>query len=107
MCWICDGSTREFIAGGYLAQLTGVRFNHNSTKLADAFAVDGVGGDLRSSSPAPLLLTADTIPDDTSSTFTIAVDGDHIVSTIDTLGDQDFFQVQLEAGHVYDIGQYL
>lgn len=51
--------------------------------------------------------TADTVPDDTSSTFTIEVDGDHVVSAIDTVGDQDFFQVQLEAGHIYDIGQYL
>lgn len=108
MCWICDGSTRELLAGGYLNQVGSVRYNnHTITKYGDAFVADGVGGDLRDGSIAPLLLTADSIADDTSTTATIEVDGTHVVSTIDTVGDQDFFQVQLEAGHVYDIGQFL
>lgn len=45
--------------------------------------------------------------DDMSTTATIAVDGAHITASIDALGDQDFFQVQLVAGQTYNIGQYL
>ncbi|HZF94524.1 MAG TPA: M10 family metallopeptidase C-terminal domain-containing protein [Allosphingosinicella sp.] len=54
-----------------------------------------------------LLLTADTAPDDISTTITITVNGPSIISTIDTIGDQDFFKVELQAGRIYDIGQYL
>jgi serralysin len=49
----------------------------------------------------------DTVPDDTSTTATVTVDGAHVVSTIDAIGDQDFFKVQLVEGDTYDIGMYL
>src|SRR5205085_2124018 len=49
----------------------------------------------------------DTVADDTSTTATIAVDGAHISSTIDMIGDQDFFKVNLVEGDTYDIGMYL
>jgi hypothetical protein len=42
-----------------------------------------------------------------STTATVTVDGPSVVSTIDTIGDQDFFRVDLVAGRTYDIGQYL
>src|SRR5688572_16669304 len=44
------------------------------------------------------VLIADNVADDTSTTSTITVDGAHIISTINTIGDQDFFKVELEAG---------
>ena len=71
----------------------------------DAFPIDGVG-DLKPVTANVLVLTPDNVADDTSTTATVSVDGEHIVSTINTLGDQDFFKVELVAGHTYDIGQY-
>lgn len=77
-------------------------------KFTDAFAPDGVGGDMKvAPSDTLLVVTADDVPDSTATTRTVTVDGPHIVSTIDTLGDQDFFSVQLVAGNIYDIGQFL
>ena len=35
------------------------------------------------------------------------VDGEYVVSTIDTVGDRDFFAVDLEAGQNYDISMFL
>lgn len=76
-------------------------------KYFDAFPADGVGDMKGTNVTTTLLLTSDSIADDTSTDATITVDGPSIVSTIDVIGDQDFFQVTLEAGHIYDIGQYL
>lgn len=76
-------------------------------KLYDAFPNDGVGNLKPVTVNTVLILDPDTIADDTSTTASIAVDGPSIVSTINTIGDQDFFQVELQAGRIYDIGQYL
>lgn len=74
----------------------------------DAFPIDGVGGDLRiGPSTTPLIITADAQPGDATSIAMISVDGPDIVATIDTIGDQDFFRVNLVAGQTYEIGQYL
>ncbi len=78
-----------------------------TAKYYDAFPRDGVGDLKPVTVNTVLLLTPDTIADDTSTTATVTVDGPSVVSTIDTIGDQDFFSVQLEAGHIYDIAQYL
>lgn len=45
--------------------------------------------------------------DNITTTATITVDGAHVVASIDALGDQDFFRVDLVAGQTYNIGQYL
>src|SRR5687767_14282531 len=90
MCWVCATSSMSL-----------------SGKYYDAFPPDGVGDLKPITVNTVLLLTPDTVPDDTGTDATITVDGPAIVSTIDTIGDQDFYQVQLEAGHIYDIGQYL
>lgn len=78
-----------------------------TAKYYDAFPWDGVGDSKPATINTALLLTSDTIADDTSTTATVEVDGPSIISTIDTIGDQDFFMVQFEAGRIYDIGQYL
>ena len=90
MCWICSSDAMSLTA-----------------KFYNAFPRDGVGDMKPITVNTVLLLTPDTIPDDTSSTATVTVDGPSIISTIDTIGDQDFFQVVLQAGRIYDIGQYL
>jgi serralysin len=74
-------------------------------KLYDAFVVGDLG-----TSPAlntVLLVTADDVPNTIDTTRTVTVNAPAIVSTIDTLGDQDFFRVDLVGGHMYDIGEYL
>lgn len=71
------------------------------------FFRDYVGDGVRPAVTAPTLLTTDLVPGDTSTTATLTVDGDHVISTIDTIGDQDFFAVQLVAGQTYDISLFL
>jgi serralysin len=56
-------------------------------------------------SPGPQALI-DTVPGDTSTTFTLTVDAAPIVSAVDTIGDEDFYSIQLIAGHQYQIGMY-
>lgn len=76
-------------------------------KYYDAFPADGVGDLKPITVQTVLLLTPDTVADDTSTTDFVTVGGGSVISTIDTIGDQDFFSVELIAGHTYDIGQYL
>ncbi len=76
-------------------------------KLYDAFPADGVGTKAAVSAPTVLILTPDDIADNATTTATVTVGGDHVVSTINSIGDQDFFKVELQAGKTYDIGEYL
>jgi Ca2+-binding RTX toxin-like protein len=76
-------------------------------KYYDAMPADGVGDLKPITINTVLLVTPDTVPDDTSTTAAVTVDGPSIVSTIDMIGDQDFFRVELVAGQTYEIGQYL
>lgn len=71
------------------------------------FFQDGVGDGPRPLQPQTLLVTTDIVPDDSSTTFELVVDGARFVSTLDTIGDQDFYSVQLVAGQTYDIGMFL
>ncbi|HYE29115.1 MAG TPA: M10 family metallopeptidase C-terminal domain-containing protein [Allosphingosinicella sp.] len=81
---------------------------HGKIKGTEAYAPDGVGGDLKTGPlDTFLLLTTDDVPDTIATTRTVAVDGPSVISTIDTIGDQDFFRVELTADRIYDIGQYL
>ena len=76
-----------------------------SRKYYDAFPTDGVGDAKPIAINSALLLTPDAVADDISTTASITVGG-RLVSTIDSIGDQDFFAVDLVAGRTYDIGQY-
>ena len=78
-----------------------------SAKLYDAFPADGVGDLKPVTLNTVLILTPDDVADDTSTTHSVSVDGAHVVSTINTIGDQDFFKVDLIAGHLYDISQFM
>ncbi|MBL8546774.1 MAG: matrixin family metalloprotease [Hyphomonadaceae bacterium] len=57
--------------------------------------------------PTVLLVTGDAQPGDISTTATLIVNASPVASTIDTLGDFDFFKVELVQGQHYEIGQYL
>ena len=76
-------------------------------KLYDAFPADGVGTKAALTAPTILILTPDDVADNITTTSRITVGGDHIISTINAIGDQDFFRVELEAGKTYEIGEYL
>ncbi len=71
------------------------------------FFRDGVGDGPRPVQPPMLLVTTDTIPGDTSTTEALTVDGAHFISTIDMIGDEDFYSVQLVEGQTYDISMFL
>ena len=77
-----------------------------TAKFYDAFPADGVGAK-PVTAQAVLIVTPDDVPDNMSTTHSVTVDGAHVVSTINTIGDQDFFTVELQAGHAYEIAQYL
>ncbi|WP_166037437.1 M10 family metallopeptidase C-terminal domain-containing protein [Sphingosinicella sp. YJ22] len=99
MCRICAGRDAATIDSFY--------------KPLYGLTPDGVG-DLKPPVTPELLITTDNVPDapDTvgNSNPTITVTGPGvttpIISTIDTIGDQDFYQVTLTAGVTYEIGLY-
>ena len=104
MCWMCDSVSREFVAEGFVARLMATQTH---SKASTTFG-PGLLGNLNVVPLAPtLLVTTDAAPGDVTSTRTVTVNGPHIVATIDTIGDQDFYKVELQADHIYDIGQFL
>lgn len=126
MCWVCDAD-KSSIANSYWGNRLGTGSLHlqaaaalgwddtlalgsfdwaTSYKLTDAMPADGVGDLKPVTANAVLIVTPDDVPDDISSTHTLTVDGAHIVSTINSIGDQDLYRVDLSAGIAYDIGQY-
>lgn len=84
-----------------------------AAKLTDAFPIDGVG-DLKPPVAPELLITTDTVPDapdttgSTNPVLTVTAPGTTtpVISTIDTIGDQDFYKVTLTAGTAYEFGLY-
>ena len=104
MCWMCDAEIKNLVADGYVARLM-ASLTHTATTTAYDSGLTGSLSD--TTTTAPLLITTDNAPGDVSTTRTVTVDGPSIISTIDTIGDQDFYKVELKAGHIYDIGQYL
>jgi serralysin len=78
-------------------------------KLTMALPQDYVGDFKAALGPQALLVPGtDDVPDQiTASNPTLTVGAAPIVSTINTVGDQDFYKVTLTAGVTYDIGMYL
>ncbi len=57
--------------------------------------------------PGPLQTgIGDNVADNTSTTSILTVGAAETVSTINTIGDKDFFRIQLEAGKTYEIGMF-
>jgi serralysin len=126
MCGICAANrsvlARNFWAGQLAAHyqqsvaadlagafaLTGSELSLAGSLLKgyDAMPVDGVGDLKPVTAGNVLILTPDDVPNDISTTRVVEVNAPSIVSTINTLGDFDFFKVELVAGRTYDIGQY-
>jgi serralysin len=76
-----------------------------SFKALDGFSTGGVNAS--EGLTAPVLLTIDAQPGDTSTSAVLAVDGPHLISTIDTIGDFDYFKIDLVEGQRYEFAQYL
>jgi Ca2+-binding RTX toxin-like protein len=55
---------------------------------------------------ALLVVTADDAAGDITTTRSVVVGGVAVVSTIDTIGDQDFYKVELVAGRSYEFGMF-
>ncbi|HEV2815915.1 MAG TPA: M10 family metallopeptidase C-terminal domain-containing protein [Allosphingosinicella sp.] len=91
---------------------TDIQFSRALGRFATGFAVDGVG-DLKPPIVPNVLITTDTIPGDATTTQTVtvtpvggAITDNDIISTIDTIGDEDFFKVTLTAGTAYEFHLY-
>jgi serralysin len=74
--------------------------------LTTAFPVDGVPVKPETAT-SPLILVPDAIPADMTTTQTLTVDGAHKISTINSIGDHDWFAVNLVQGTTYDISQWM
>lgn len=92
---------------GFLAPLAGRNSLSIGAKGYDAFPADGVGDLKPITTTNVVILTPDDVGDTIGTSATVTVDGASIISTINTIGDQDFFRVELQAGRIYDIAQYL
>jgi len=124
MCWVCGINKSELVQNYWAGQIAAhyqsagdsdlaayainiiTSLSGSSGKYSDAFPADGVGDLKPVTAQNVILVTPDQVGDDINTTSSITVDGGSIVSTIDSIGDQDFFRVELIAGKTYDIGQY-
>ncbi|MGA9582098.1 MAG: M10 family metallopeptidase C-terminal domain-containing protein [Allosphingosinicella sp.] len=86
----------------------------SAVKLTEAFPMDGVGDLKLTTLVTDFLITTDNVPDapdtagSTNPVLTVTGPGVTIpiVSTIDIIGDQDFYKVTLTAGTTYELGLY-
>ena len=110
MCWMCDRDAKSTLtndvldgsrAGSGSARL---HFGMVTAKFSDALWL--TGHDLAPPQPPALILIGDSVPDDTSTTVTIEVNAPPTVGTTETIGDQDFYKVELVGGQSYEIGMY-
>jgi Ca2+-binding RTX toxin-like protein len=104
---MCDSETKRIVAEGHAKQLMGVSFEHYTSKGYDAFYQDGIGDGKALSMGAITLVTGDNVANNITTTRTLDVDGAAVVSTIDIIGDDDFFKVELVEGRTYDFSQFL
>lgn len=75
-----------------------------SPKLTDAFVADRVGA--KPSLAPDLVVIGDLNDNDAAHATLLTVDATPTVATINDIGDQDFFKVNLVAGQTYSIGEY-
>ena len=107
MRWMFDRDAKSNLAHNFLNDadsLTRLHFAAAQDKSLDAMML--TGHDLVPPQLPTVIITTDAQPGDTGTTATLNVGGPHTISSIETIGDQDYFAVQLEAGQAYEIGQY-
>jgi serralysin len=117
MCWVCAVDkaqlARDYWGGRFGDAIVHLQGASDAAAVslagidgASAFSTDGLIGKEAAASPTVLIVTPDDIANDTSTTTWITVDGSHLISTLNTIGDFDFVKVEMVAGRTYDIGQY-
>ena len=107
MCWMCDKDAKSSVVSNYTSgqdALAGLHFSRAADKATDGLWL--TGHELAPQQAPALILIGDTVPGDTSTTATLTVDAPHTIGTTETIGDEDFYKVQLVAGQDYEIGMY-
>jgi serralysin len=79
------------LAFNSLAQTAGIGLGSRSAAVQNSSGLLGVD---------------DPVPGDTSTAFTLTVGAAPTVGTLELLGDQDYYKVELAAGQKYEIGMY-
>jgi Ca2+-binding RTX toxin-like protein len=103
MCYACD---QDRLKSAYGLTDAMIAYKAHIGAMTAGFEPDGVG-DVKIPDYTPLaVITTDTVGGDTGTVTTLTVGAPAIVSTIDTIGDQDFYAVTLEAGKTYEFGVY-
>ncbi len=105
MCSICAADRSQLVQNYWSSRLS-THYQRADSKNFDGFVVDASGGTKPLTAQNIAILIGDDVADNIGTTATITVGAPSIVSTINTIGDQDFFKVELVAGRTYDIGQY-
>ncbi|HEX8442665.1 MAG TPA: M10 family metallopeptidase C-terminal domain-containing protein [Allosphingosinicella sp.] len=111
MCWMCDQDGRSNLTNQYWGNKLGISATHfgalSSGKATTAPLTDG---STTGFAPDALLVVG---ADEAGSGIGVApgnpaliVGGTPTVATLQTIGDEDYFQVTLEAGKTYEIGQF-
>jgi serralysin len=93
------------LASSNLAFEFGNRNFANDMFLTDFGAAKVFARPAAITSPGPHALI-DTVPGDTSTTAVLTVGAPPIVSAIDAIADNDFYKIELIAGHEYQIGMF-
>ncbi|HEX8217371.1 MAG TPA: M10 family metallopeptidase [Allosphingosinicella sp.] len=99
MCWTCD-QDRWVVRGGFSNAFMAPNAHYETYR---GLAVPAAGT-LAVQDNSGVIGVEDPVPDDISSTHVINVGDPALVGTIETVGDQDYFRVELVAGQKYDIG---
>jgi serralysin len=95
MCWMCD----QYERAAWLNNFWGsVHAGQSTGKLLPGATIPTTN--------AGLILVGDTIPATSGTTGAVTMDGASVVGTLEAIGDQDWFKVELEAGRAYEIGMY-
>ncbi len=107
MCWSCDRDMNSTLANGFAGGRSISTSMHFAAarSLADASLS---GGELAGepTTTAMILIGEDSVPDDTSTTQTLTVGAPSTIGTLETIGDQDYYKIELVAGETYEIGMY-
>lgn len=69
-------------------------------------AIEPGGFGLPAVPPQPLLITEDTVEGNTSTDASLEVDGAHVIGTLDYLGDEDFYAIQVVEGQLYHVSMF-
>ena len=93
MCWMCD----------QYARMSWLQSEAGTVHVSRANAKSAPGATIPTTN-AGLILTGDSVPADTTTAATLTMDGPAVVDTLETVGDQDWFKVELEAGRSYEFG---